>query len=137
MVDPVSAAAIVAANVFAGKLVEGAGSEAGKSVTGGVARLIDWIRHRGDEDPTTAAAITVVETMPTEESTIAVLAKALEARARADAAFERELLAQVGAAPEARTIQLSGGNYVERVGGHARVVQIAGDQINKGRPPTR
>jgi hypothetical protein len=139
MIDPVTAAAIAAGAfaLFAGKAVEGAGSDAGKALTGGAGRLIDWIRRRGSEDPETAAAVRSVEEAPGSKKRVKQLARAIEARALSDREFERELVAQVEAAPEAMSILMSGGNYVGRASGKARVTQISGNQINLGEPRNR
>jgi hypothetical protein len=136
MVDPITAAAIAAGAfaLFAGKALEGAGSDAGEALTSGAKRLVDWVRRRGNEDPETAAAVRQVEDAPGDKKRVMQLARAIEARSLSDQEFQRELIAHIDAAPEAMTLVLNGGNYVGRVSGKAKVTQISGNQINLGEP---
>jgi hypothetical protein len=136
VVDPTSAAAIAAATLFASKAIEGAGSEAGKALTGAPGRLLDWIRRRGAEDPETGAALTLAQAKPEDQQRISQLAQVLEARAAADHGFAVELLDLVEATPEAKVL-MSGAAYIGTVGGHANVTQVGRDQINIGLDPKR
>jgi hypothetical protein len=137
MIDPIGAAAVAAATLFANKVIEASAGDAGKALSGSVARFVDWIRGRGLEDPKTGAALTLAEAMPEDEASVAMLAKVLESRARSDSEFRSELLELVESTPEANIVSMTGGNYIKHVGDRARVTQIAGDQINFADQPPK
>jgi hypothetical protein len=51
--DPITMAAATAAGLFAKKLLEEVGSQAGKSLSAATGKLVAWVRRRGAEDTET------------------------------------------------------------------------------------
>jgi hypothetical protein len=101
MVDPITAAGAGAAAVFAQKVLEEAASQTGQALSAGTRRLVAWIRHRGDEDPKTGAAVAMVSADPIDQDSIDMLSRVLAARVAGDPELVRQLQELVAEAPEA------------------------------------
>jgi hypothetical protein len=63
-----------------------------------------WIRHRGDQDPKTGAAVAMVSADPTDQDSIDMLGRVLAARVAGDPELVRQLQELVAHAPEAVTV---------------------------------
>ena len=129
--DPIMMAAATAAGLFAKKLVEEAGGQAGKGLSATAGRLVAWIRRRGVEDPETGAAVTMVQVKPTDPTRVDLLGQVLAARIQADPALAQELAELVGDAEQAGDVQVTiGGAHISGgVHDDARVNQAGRDQI--------
>jgi hypothetical protein len=125
MVDPITAAGAGAAAVFAQKVLEEAASQTGQALSAGTRRLVAWIRHRGDEDPKTGAAVAMVSADPIDQDSIDMLSRVLAARVAGDPELVRQLQELVADAPEAVTVRdqaqvgmIISGSAVGGQGGH-------------------
>jgi hypothetical protein len=129
--DPVTMAAVTAAGLFAKKLVEEAGGQAGRNLSEATGRLVAWLRRRGEQDPETSAALTMVQARATDPARVEVLGQVLATRAADDPQLARELAELVGHAERAGDVQvLFGGAHVNGgVHDHATVEQAGRDQI--------
>jgi hypothetical protein len=129
--DPITMAAVTAAGLFAKKLIEEAGSQAGKGLSAATGRLVAWLRRRGEEDTETGAALTMVQARPADQARVDLLGQVLAARAASDPAVARELQQLVGDADQAGDVQVTiGGAHIHGgVHDHARVNQAGGDQL--------
>jgi hypothetical protein len=67
--------------------------------------LVAWIRHRGDEDAKTGAAVAMVSADPTDQDSIEMLGRILVARVASDPELVRQLQELVADAPEAVTVR--------------------------------
>jgi hypothetical protein len=127
--EPITAAATTAAVLFATKLLEEAGSQAGKALSAAAGRLVAWVRGRGKEDAETGAAVTMVEADPGDEVRVQLLGRVLAARAERDPQFGLELAELVGQAREAGdTITTVGGAHIHGNVSHSTVNQAGRDQ---------
>jgi hypothetical protein len=130
-VDPITMAAAGAAALFAKKVVEELGSQAGKSLSAAAGRLVEWLRRRGDEDSETAAALTMVQTRPNDQTRIGLLRQVLADRAAREPEFAEQLQRLVGEADHAGDVQVTiGGAHIHGgVYDEATVNQAGRDQI--------
>lgn len=129
--DPITMAAGTAAALFAKKLIEEAGGQAGKGLSAAAGRLVAWIRGRGSEDPETGAAVTMVQAKPADQARVDLLSQVLATRVQADPALAKELTELVGEAERAGDVQVTiGGAHISGgVHDQARVNQAGRDQI--------
>jgi hypothetical protein len=132
VVDPIMMAAATAAGLFAKKMLEEAGSQAGKALSTATSRLVAWLRRHGDEDPETGAALIMVQAEPADPARVELLGQVLAARAEADPELARQLRQLVGEADRAGDIHVTiGGAHLHgSVSGHTRVNQAGRDQIH-------
>src|SRR6266516_4903698 len=130
MVEPITMAAATAAGLFAKKLLEEAGGEAGKALSAAMSRLVAWLRRQGD-DSETAAALAMVQAKPADLARVELLGQVLAARAEHDAELARELAELVGQAERAGDVQVTiGGAHIEGgVHDYATVNQAGRDQV--------
>jgi len=136
-VEPISTLALAAATLFAAKMAEEAGSQAGKGLSAAAGRLVAWLRGKGHDDTETGAALTMVQAAPADQGRIDLLAEVLAARASADPAFAGELRELVGGAAQGGDVRLTiGGAHVHGNVSGGQVIQIAGDQY-QGPPHER
>jgi hypothetical protein len=129
--DPITVVAVTAASLFAKKLIEEAGSQAGKGLSAATSRLVGWLRRRGEEDAETGAALTMVQAKPADQARVELLGQVLAARVVGDPALARELDQLVGEADRAGDTQviIGGAHIQDGVHDHARVNQAGRDQI--------
>src|SRR5262245_29228896 len=90
MVDPVSVGLMVA-GLFATKLVEGAGGEAGRRLVGAAAGVLDRVRAWATGDERLETAVQQVEKDPKDQPAVQLLGARLEQAAAADPAIAKEL----------------------------------------------
>ncbi len=125
-------AAATAAGMFAKKLLEEAGGQAGKALSAATGRLVAWLCRTGEEDSETAAALTMVQARPADPTRVELLGQVLAARAQADPELASQLAELVGQAEQAGDVQVTiGGAHIRGgVHDHARVNQTGRDQIH-------
>ena len=120
-----------AATLFATKMAEEAGSQAGKGLSAAAGRLVAWLRGKGQQDPETGAALTMVQAAPADQARIDLLAQVLATRANADPAFAKQLGELVGGAHQAGDVRLMiGGAHIHGWVSGGQVTQVAGNQYN-------
>jgi hypothetical protein len=126
--EPISMMAAGAATLFATKVVEEAGGQAGQALSSAAGRLVAWLRGKGGEDTETNAAMTTVQAAPTDQIRIDLLAQVLSTRANTDPVFAGELRELVGGAQQAGDVRLTvGGAHIHGNVSGGTVTQIAGD----------
>jgi hypothetical protein len=129
--EPITMAAAGAAALFAKKVAEELGSQAGKSLSAAASRLVEWLRGKGGEDVETGAAMTMVQANPKDQTRIDLLGQVLADRAGKEPEFAEQLQRLVGEAEHAGDVQVTiGGAHIHGgVSGKARVNQAGRDQI--------
>jgi hypothetical protein len=128
-VEPISTLAIAAATLFATKMAEEAGSQAGTGLSAAAGRLVAWLRGKAQQDTETSAALTMVQAAPVDHARIDLLAQVLATRANADPAFADQLRELVGGAQQAGDVRLTiGGAHIHGNVAGGQVTQVAGNQ---------
>jgi hypothetical protein len=129
LIDSITAAALLAASLFAKKMLEETGSKAGTALSAASGRLVAWLRHAGTRNPKVSSALSDIEASPDDPAKVEALGEVIAEQARGNDVLAHELMALADECRTAGDVLTIGGTHIHGDVSGGTVTQYGGSHI--------